>query len=161
MFRSVRSWMVVAAIACGILAGPISIAQASNASIVSTFRAANRGLNRDESASTRALRAYKRNHRARPLVRALRHEVRDIRSLNRRIKGERASTGKGRRGKAALTRGLALIANAYSQLANEIQRAHAGHPVSQEQFNATVATDRRGRNKLIAGLRLLGVRVIG
>ncbi len=160
MFRSVRSGVVVAAVACGVLAGPIGIAQASNSSIVATFRAANGRLNRDEATASKRLNAYKRDHRAKPLVSALRHEVGDIRALNRKLKGERASTAKGRRGKASITKGLSLIGNAYSQLANEIQRAHAGHPVSQAQFNATVATDRKGRNKLIAGLRLLGVKVI-
>ncbi len=132
MFGSFRRWLIVSAIAsCGVLAGPIAVAQASNASIVATFRAANRHINADETAITNKVNAYKRDHKAGPVIAALRHEVRDIRSLNGRLKGERASTRKGARGKADITRGLALIANAYGALATDIAKARAGHPVSQ------------------------------
>ena len=131
MFRSVRSWVVVAAIACGVLAGPIAVAQASNSSIIATFRGANGRFNRDEATLKQRLSAFaKHKTGAKPVIAALRHEVRDIRPVNRTIKGERASTAKGRRGKAAVTKGLTMIANAYSQLANALQRARAGHPVT-------------------------------
>jgi hypothetical protein len=162
VFRSVRSWVVVAAIACGVLAGPIAIAQASNSSIIATFRAANARFNRDEATLKKRLTALA-NHKtgAKPVIAALRHEVRDIRPVKRRIKGERASTAKGRRGKAAVTQGLTMIANAYSQLANALQRARAGHTVTRAQLNAISARARNGHNRLVSGLRLLGARVIG
>jgi hypothetical protein len=161
VFGSPRKWLIVATLAsCAALAGPIAAAQASNAGIVSTFRAANPHLNADEAAVKSAVKAYKRDRRAGRVIRALRHEVRDIRALNRSLKHQRASTRKGRRGKAQLTRGLTLIGNAYAALANDIQKARAGHPVPAATINATVASDRKGRAKLLAGLRLLGVRVI-
>jgi outer membrane murein-binding lipoprotein Lpp len=153
-------WFVVAIGSCCALAGPVSTAQASNASIVNTFRAGNARLTRDENKSSKALNTYIHHHRARPVIAALRHEVRDIRALDRTIKRESASSAKGRRGKADVTLGLTLIANAYSQLANEIKAAHSGHPVSRARIDKTVATDRKGRAKLIKGLRLLGVRVV-
>ena len=156
-----RSRLIVLAIGfCCALAGPVSTAQASNASIVNTFRAGNARLSRDETKSRAALNTYLHTHRARPVIAALRHEVRDMRALARAIRRESASSARGRRGKADITRGLMLIANAYSQLANEIKAAHSGHPVPLSKVNQTVATDRRGRSKLINGLRLLGVRVI-
>jgi hypothetical protein len=145
--------------AIGALAGPISAVQASNASIVATFRGANARLNADEAAVARAVTAYRRNHRSRRVIAALRHEVRDIRRVNRKIKRQRASTRKGRRGKADVTKGLSLIANAYATLANDIRKARAGHPVPQSRINATVASDERGRAKLLTGLRLLGARI--
>lgn len=161
MLGSRRSRLIVVAIgSCCAFAGPVSTAQASNASIVNTFRAGNVRLERDEAKSRKALNTYVHHHRARPAIVALRHEVRDIRALDRTIKRESASSAKGRRGKADITRGLTLIANAYSQLANEIKAAHSGHPVSSSTINKTVAAYERGRAKLIKGLKLLGVRVI-
>jgi hypothetical protein len=154
--------VVVAAIACGVLAGPIAVAQASNASIIATFRAANGRFNSDEATLRKRLNAFAKHRTgAKPVIRALRHEVRDIRPVDRRIKGERASSAKGRRGKAAVTKGLTMIANAYSQLATDLQRAQAGHPVTRAQLNAISARARNGHNKLVAGLRLLGARVTG
>jgi hypothetical protein len=145
-----------------VLAGPIAVAQASNASIIATFRAANGRFNRDEATLRKALNRFS-SHKtgSKPVIKALRHEVRDIRPVNRRIKGERASTARGRRGKAAVTKGLTMIANAYAQLATDLQRARQGHPVSRAQLNAISAKARNGHNKLVAGLRLLGARVNG
>jgi hypothetical protein len=154
--------VVVASIACGGLAGPIAVAQASNASIIATFKAANGRFNSDEAALRKRLNAFAHHKTgAKPVIRALRHEVRDIRPVNRRIKGEHASSAKGRRGKAAVTKGLTMIANAYSQLASALQRAQAGHPVSRAQLNAISAKARSGHNRLVAGLRQLGARVRG
>jgi hypothetical protein len=143
------------------LSWPVAVAQASNASIVATFNAANGHLNRDEASIRKAVAAYKRDKRPGPVIAALRHEVRDIRNLNRAIKHESASTAKGRRGKADITKGLTLIANSYATLANEIHQAHSGHPVPPSAVAATQQTANRGRTKLIAGLRLLGEKVKG
>jgi hypothetical protein len=153
--------ILVAVGACGVLWGPVGVAQASNASIRAAFVAANPHLNADERAVANAVKAYRRDRRAHPVIAALRHEVRDIRALNRVIKGQVASTRRGRRAKADITKGLALIAGAYAALATDIQKAHAGHPVPASRINATVASDRRGRAKLLAGLRLLGLKVKG
>jgi hypothetical protein len=162
VFRPVRSWAIAVVIVCGLLAGPIAVAQASNAGIVATFRAANGRFNQDEATLRTALKRYAAHKAgAKPVIRALRREVRDIRPVTRMIKAERASTTKGRRGKAAVTRGLALIANAYSQLATDLQRARAGHPASRAQLNAIQVRARNGHNKLVAGLRLLGAKVTG
>ena len=155
-------WLILAAVTlCGLASWPVAVAQASDASIVATFNAANGRLNNDEAAIRKAVAAYKRNSKAGPVIAALRHEVRDIRGVNRTIKHDSASTAKGRRGKADITKGLSLIANSYSALANEIHQAHSGHPVPPSTVAATQRTDHKGRSKLITGLRLLGAKVKG
>jgi hypothetical protein len=154
--------LIIAAIAsCGALAGPVGTAQAGNRTIVRTFRAANRHLNADEAAVTRTVTAYRRNHRARPVIAALHREVRDIRTVRRAINHEHASTRKGRQGKADVIAGLSLIASAYAALATDINNAHVGHPVSRSKINAAVARAERGRAKLLTGLELLGARIRG
>jgi hypothetical protein len=160
--RFARRWSIVAAIAaCCALAGPIAAARASDARIAATFAAASRHLNADEAAVAKAVKRYRRSGRVRPVIAVLRHEVRDIRAVRRAINRQSASTRKGRRGKADVISGLSLIASAYAALATDIQKAHAGHPVPASRLRVTVARDRRGRAKLLAGLRLLGLRVKG
>jgi hypothetical protein len=155
-------WSIAAAIAaCFVLAGPISVARASDASIAGTFARASARLNRDEAAVAKAVKRYRRNGRVRPVLAVLRHEVRDIRGVRRAINRQSASTRKGRRGKADVISGLSLIASAYSALVTDIRKAHAGHPVPASRLRVTVARDRRGRAKLLTGLRLLGLRVKG
>jgi hypothetical protein len=147
--------------ACAALLGPVGAAQASDTSIASTFAAASRRLNADEAAVAKAVKRYRRDGRVRPVIAVLRREVRDIRAVRRRINRQSASTRKGRRGKGDVISGLSLIASAYAVLASDIQKAHAGHPVSASRLRVTVDRDRRGRAKLLAGLRLLGLRVKG
>jgi hypothetical protein len=152
--------LVVAAIAaCGALVGPAGVAQASDASIASTFAAASRHLNADEAAVAKAVKRYRSSGRVRPVIAVLRREVRDIRTVRRRINRQSASTAKGRRGKTDVISGLSLIASAYAVLASDIRKAHAGHPVATSKVRAAVVRERRGRAKLVAGLRLLGLRV--
>ena len=160
MFRSVRYWLIPAAIACcGALAGPVAVAQASDATIANTFATANTKLNNDEGKVASAINAYKSTGRAAPVVKALRHEVGDIRTLNQKIKSESASSATGRTAKADITNGLSMIGNAYATLATDIQKARAGNPVPKSTVNATVNSDKKGRAKVIKGLKLLGFKV--
>ena len=84
----------------------------------------------------------------------------DIRGLNRTLKGESASSAKGRTAKTDITKGLRLIGNAYAALATDIQKAHAGTPVPTSVIAATVNSDKKGRADVIKGLKLLGFHVI-
>jgi hypothetical protein len=162
VFGSCRKWLIAGGVAlCGVLAGPIGLAQASNASIVATFKAANPRLNADERNIQKAEGTYQLDHNAGPLIAAFRKEVRDIRPLNRALRAESASTSRGRRGKSDVTQGLTLIANAYTAIANDIQKAQSGQPVPPAMLNASVSSGRKGRAKLLAGLKLLGVKVAG
>ncbi len=153
----VRAWLMIVAI--GLCAAPVSAAQASDAGIAATFVAANPHIASDEAAVAKAVKAYNHNHQARPVVRALGHEVGDLRRLARAIGHQRASTGRGRRAKAEIIKGLSLIAGGYSALASDVEKAHAGDPVPSSAVPAAKARARRGRAKLVAGLRLLGLQV--
>ena len=68
---------------------------------------------------------------------------------------ESASSAAGSKGKKDIVKGLTLIANAYGALRHDVQVANGG-PVPASKVNAAVSTDKKGRKKLLAGLKLLG-----
>lgn len=109
---------------------------------------------RDEGGVLHGVAAYKKHH-ASVLVRALRREVTDLRSLRGKLIRESASTARGRRGKSDVTQGLGLIASAYAALARDVAASSRSMSVSRAKVLAAVAADRRGRAKLRAGLKLL------
>jgi len=155
VLRSIRRYVVSAAVGlCAILAGPLASAHASNATIRATINSYGPKIGRDEVRVLHAVTAYKKHHAA-ALVRALRHEVTDLRSLRGKLIRESASTAKGRRGKSDVTEGLGLIASAYAALARDVTAASRSRSVSRAKVLAAVAADRKGRAKLRAGLKLL------
>ena len=115
----------------------------------------NARIYKDEASVANGLGAYKARHPA-ALVRALTHEVADLRTLRDKLSHESASTPRGTRGKHDITTGLGLIAIAYEALALDIKNSSATRPVAQSKVLAAIKTDKKGRDELTAGLKLLG-----
>jgi hypothetical protein len=152
--RGIRRCSVLSGVAlCALLVGPVAIAQASDNSLRSTLNTFAPKISRDENAVRNGLIGYPQG-KVRPLVRALSHEVGDLHSLRNKLSHERASSAKGRKAKTDIVKGLTLIANAYGALRKAVKAAHGG-PVPKAKVNAAVATDKKGRKKLLAGLHLL------
>ena len=86
---------------------------------------------------------------------ALGREVATLRTMKRKLISESASSAAGSKGKKDIVKGLTLIANAYGALRHDVQVANGG-PVPASKVNAAVSTDKKGRKKLLAGLKLLG-----
>lgn len=156
MPRSIRRRLVVSGIvACAALTGPVAVAQASDNTLRATLNHYSPKIVRDENAVKTGLAEYPKG-KPKPLKRALGHEVGDLRTLKSKLKKEHASSRKGRKAKKDIVRGLGLIASAYSALLHDVKAAHGG-AVPAAQVNAAVATDKKGRRKLLAGLALLKV----
>lgn len=154
MPRAIRRCSVLSGVAlCAVLVGGVGIAQASDNTLRSTLNAYAPKIVKDENAVRNGLIGYPKG-KVRPLVRALNHEVGDLHKLRSKLAHERASSAKGKKGKADIIRGLSLIANAYGALRKDVQAAHGG-PVPKSKVTAAVNTDKRGRGKLLAGLHLL------
>lgn len=154
MPRAIRRCSVLSGVAlCAVLVGGVGIAQASDNTLRSTLNAYAPKIVKDENAVRNGLIGYPKG-KVRPLVRALNHEVGDLHKLRSKLSHERASSAKGKKGKADIVRGLSLIANAYGALRKDVQAAHGG-PVPKSKVTAAVNTDKRGRGKLLAGLHLL------
>ena len=154
MPRAIRRFSVLSGVAlCAVLVGPVAVAQASNNTLRATLNHYAPKISKDENAVRNGLIGYPRG-KVRPLVRALTHEVGDLRALRNKLKHEKASSAKGRKAKTDIVKGLSLIANAYGALRTAVKAAHGG-PVPKAKVNAAVATDKKGRKKLLAGLHLL------
>ena len=154
MPRAIRRCSVLSGVAlCAVLVGPIAVAQASDNTLRATLNAFGPKVVKDENAVRNGLIGYSKG-KVRPLVRALNHEVADLHSLSNKLKHESASSARGRKGKADIVKGLSLIASAYGALSRDVQAAHGG-PVPKSKVNAAIATDKKGRKKLLAGLHLL------
>jgi hypothetical protein len=132
----------------------VAVAQASDNTLRLTINSYATKISNDEMAVKKGLLyQYPKGH-WKVLTRALKHEVGDLHALAGKLKHESASSARGRKAKTDIVKGLSLIANAYSALRNAVLAVHGGTvPVSK--VNAAVATDKKGRKKLLAGLHLL------
>jgi hypothetical protein len=153
--RPVLRRLVLSGIAaCAVLGGPVAAAQASDNTIKSTLNTYAPKIERDEAAVKVGLEKYPKGH-FRPLERALKHEVGDLHALKGKLAHESASSATGRKAKKDIVKGLGLIATAYTALRNDVLAVHGG-AVPAAEVDAAVRTDKKGRNKLLAGLKLLG-----
>jgi hypothetical protein len=153
--RAIRRCSVLSGAAlCAVLVGPVAVAQASDNTLRLTLNSYATKINHDEIAVRNGLLVqYPKGH-WKVLTRALKHEVGDLHALARKLKHESASSARGRKAKADIVKGLSLIANAYGALRNDVLGVHGG-AVPPSKVNAAVATDKKGRKKLLAGLHLL------
>jgi hypothetical protein len=152
---SVRRFSLLSGVVlCGILGGPLAVAQASDNSIRVTLNHYASKIVKDESAVASGLNGYPKG-RVTPLVHALTHEIGDLHSLKSKLAHESASSAAGAKGKKDIVKGLGLIATAYGALRHDVQVANGG-PVPASEVKAAVSTDKKGRKKLLAGLKLLG-----
>jgi hypothetical protein len=139
---------------CALLGGPVAVAQASDNTIKATLNHYAPKIQHEENAIKSGIAGYPKG-RVRPLVRALNNEVGTLHKLNFKLRHERASSPTGRKAKADIVTGLKLIAAAYTALRNDVLAAHGG-AVPASQVNFAVHKDKRGRTKLLAGIKLLG-----
>jgi hypothetical protein len=151
--RSVRHWVLSGVVVCAVLAGPVAAAQASDNDIRATLNVYAPKIVKDETAVKHGLSEYPKG-KPKPLERALRHEVSDLHALKKMLSHETASSAAGRKGKKDIVEGLGLIASAYSSLRTDILAVHGGD-VPGSEVRAAQATDKKGRTKLKAGLKLL------
>ena len=155
MPRGVRRFSLLSGVAlCAVLGGPIAAAQASDNTLKQTLNNFAPKIVKDENAVTKGLHEYPQG-KVRPLTRALKHEVGDLHTLKSRLSHESASTASGAKAKKDIIKGLGLIASAYGTLRKDVLAANGG-PVPAAQVTAAVNTDKKGRKKFLAGLKLLG-----
>ena len=154
MPHAIRRCSVLSGVAlCALLIGGVGVAQASDNTLRQTLNAYAPKIVNDENAVKNGLLGYPKG-KVRPLVRALTHEVTDLRALRKKLNHESASSAKGKKAKSDIIAGLSLIAAAYGALRKDVQVAQGG-PVPVSKVNSAVKTDQKGRGKLLTGLHLL------
>lgn len=155
MPRAIRRCSVLSGVAlCALFAGGVGVAQASDNTLRLTLNSYATKITNDENAVKNGLLVqYPKGH-WKVLTRALKHEVSDLHALTRKLKHESASSAQGRKAKTDIVKGLSLIANAYGALRQDVLAVQGG-AVPASKVNAAIATDKKGRKKLKAGLHLL------
>jgi hypothetical protein len=138
---------------CAALGGAIAVAQASDSAIKQTLNRFSPKIAKDENAVKTGLQGYPQG-KFRPLTRALQHEISDLHALKSQLSHESASSASGASAKTDIITGLGMIASAYAALRRDFLAAHGG-PVAAAKVTAAVNTDKEGRKKLQAGLKLL------
>jgi hypothetical protein len=155
--RGVRRFSLLSGVAlCAVLGGAIAVAQATDNTLKATLNSFAPKIVKDENAVKKGLQGYPTG-KVRPLTRALQHEVGDLRALKSQVSHESASSAAGAKAKTDIITGLGLIASAYTALRNDVLAVHGG-PVPAAQVNAAVSTDKKGRKKFLAGLKLLSAQ---
>ena len=154
MPRGVRRFSLLSGVAlCAILGGPIAVAQASDNTIKNTLNSFAPKIVKDENAVKSGLKGYPKGRAGRsraPWTTRWRPPHAEVEAV-----AECASSAAGAKGKKDIIKGLGLIASAYGTLRKDVLAANGG-PVPAAQVNAAVNTDKKGRKKFLAGLKLLG-----
>jgi hypothetical protein len=139
---------------CAVLGGPVAVARASDNQIVATLNSYSRTIKNDEDAVKNGLLVqYPRGH-WKVLTRALKHEVADLHALKSKLANESPSSARGAQAKTDIVKGLGLIATAYGRLRRDVLAVHGGG-VPLSKVRAAQKIDKKGRAKLLAGLKLL------
>lgn len=145
--RTVAIGVVVAA-----LAGP-AVAQGSDESLRAVIARAQARLIKDEARVLKTTGQYLQDKDARPVRRAIRREVTDLDSLRAAVRREPPSSTDGARGKRLVLSGLRSISAGYRRLG--IVLTDDDRAAAKIEAAKAVKAARRGRSRLLAGLRLL------
>jgi hypothetical protein len=139
----------------GVIGGIVTAARADDNDLRGTLTTDVPNIVKDERTLKDALPEYAHG-RAKPLVRALNHEVADLDALRLHLRRESASSARGAKAKSLVVKGLGLMASAYTRLREDVQAAHDG-PILLAEVKVAVTMRTRGRTKLLAGARLFGL----
>jgi hypothetical protein len=155
--HGVRRFLLFSGLAlCAVLGGVSAVAQASDNTVTQTLSRFGPKIVKDENAVKRGLKGYPQG-KVRSLTRALQHEVRDLHALKSKLSHESTSSASGATAKTDIIMGLRLVAFAYAALRKDVLAAHGG-PIPSAKVTAAVNTDKKGRKKLQAGLKLLSAQ---
>lgn len=153
-----RAGVVSLIVACAAVIGPVAAAQASNATILATVKNDLPKITRSQAKILDGLATYQKTHSASAVVKAIHSQNRDLTALRTKVFGQSPSSAGGAKGRADIITGLKLIVASNNLLAQELQKAAAGEPISKSQLQAAVAADKKGNIDLNAGAKLLSTR---
>jgi hypothetical protein len=143
------------AVACAVLAGPVSGAPASEASIKAVIKSYNPKILVAEGHLLSAIGEFKSTGDPVPVQAALAQSIAVLRQLESKIAAQRAVRARVKRGKAKLVRGLKAVILAYEQLSKAFGEQKASPEAAAAEAAGATTAVRRGRTELREGAKLL------
>jgi hypothetical protein len=150
--RPGRKAAIAAATLATALAGPAG-ARASDDTIRAVISSNDALIAKDEARVLRAEARYVRTHDPKPVRRAIKRELKDLRTIRGKLRREDASTSDGARGKRLVVSGLGLVMRAYRHL--DAVFASADPSAQQGKTRRALREARRGQKAVRRGLKLL------
>jgi hypothetical protein len=154
--RYIAAAATTAVVAAGGLAGPVTSAGASNASIKAVITSYNGVITSDEGRVLTAIGTAESTGNAAPLHVALVAEERDLHALRSKVAAQRASSARGRAGKAKFLAGIGSIVKAYRKLDKGVSELKANPAAGRADIKRSLAIVKKGRAQLNAAVKLLG-----
>jgi hypothetical protein len=146
---------LLAVVASCVLAGPIvATASASNTSIIKVVNHWSPIVGKDENKILASEAAYKRDRKAAPVVKSLKHEVTDLNQFASALTAQRATTRAAAKGRDDIAAGSLKIAGAYTTFASELKQA-GPNGLTKKQIKANAKTAHAGHKQIVAGIKLL------
>ena len=146
----------VAVLAVGGLAGSVTSAGASDASIKAVIQSYNGVITSDEGRVLTAIGTAESSGNAAPVHVALVAEERDLHVLRSKVAAQSASSPRGRAGKAKFLAGIGSIVRAYRKLDKGVGELKVNPAAGRADVKRALAIVRKGRAQLKASVRLLG-----
>jgi len=153
--RGVAVRITIAVLAAGaMIGGPIAAASASDLTIKIALVRAAPGLRRSDLRLRAAFTRYANNHRAGPVIRAIRAQDRDLFDLRRKVRRSSASSGAGVRARRDIVKGLGLVLRSNYEVNGHLRRQRAAG-LSPAQLRAAERLAKRGNTLYRRGVKLL------
>jgi hypothetical protein len=146
---------VLSALGCLAAVGPVTSAQASDATIRSAIKTAVPKIEKSQAKLINGLSTYQTTHNPTALMKAIKGQDKTLKALETKLSAQSPSSANGTKGKADIVKGLRLIVGSNGTLAKELEQSAHHAPVSKAKLKASTAADVKGNRDLTAGSKLL------
>jgi hypothetical protein len=145
-----------AAVLVGVLAGPVSGASASDASIKAAIKSYNSKLLIADGHLETALGKYKKNGNPSEVQTAFKKSIAVLSALESKIAGQKASSPRVKLGQAKFDKGLKSIVDAYEHLSKAIGEKQVSPTAAKAEAKKAASAIDKARVLLKEGAKLLG-----
>jgi hypothetical protein len=147
--------VLLLAVTATVLAGPVSGASASKASIKAALRSYSGKIDEAEGGVLTALGAYKTSKEPAPVETALGKSVTVLKALKSKITKQSASSVKVKTAKTKLLKGLGAVIVAYEHLGTAFSEHGTDQSAAEAEAKTALAKVKAGKKELTEAARLL------
>lgn len=146
---------VCAVLLCGALAGSVAGASASDASIKSVIKSFNSKILVAEGHVVSAIGEYKKSGDPTGVKSAIDKSIAVLNSLKAKVAVQSAPSGRVKKGKTKLVKGLAAVVNAYKKLSIAFGEKKVSPAAAKAEAVKAVSAVKKGRIELREAVKLL------